>query len=101
MADGPRSNLPWELDEDDLRPPEQGEQRIRPTSAGIFVFAVSRIAQDRVWLRPVGAKRGAMPPEGRLQVDTVAQRRAIERQEESLSSSAAGKPLSRGSREFS
>jgi serine/threonine protein kinase len=70
--------------EDDL--PELGEQRIIRTSEGILVFEVTRISEGRITLRSVGPTRFQAPAEGKLLVDTVAQRRALERQEEALKS---------------
>jgi serine/threonine protein kinase len=64
--------------------PEEGEQRIIRTPSGIMVFEVVRATQGRVRLRSVGQRRAQVPPEGRLQVDTAAQRRALERQDDAV-----------------
>lgn len=63
---------------------ETGEQRIIRVSNGIMVFEVIRVVQDRAYLRPIGQRRAQVPTEGKLQVDTAAQRRALERQEEAV-----------------
>lgn len=63
-----------------LRP---GEKRVIRTSQAILVLQVSGIQHDRARLRPIGHRR-QIPPEGVLRVDTVAQRRALERQEEAV-----------------
>ena len=64
--------------------PVQGEQRIIRTSNGLQVLEIVRVVVERVFLRPVGARRGQLPVEGKLQIDTVAQRRALERQEDAV-----------------
>lgn len=60
-----------------------GEKRVIRTSKAILVLQVSGIQHDRARLRPVGQRR-QIPSEGLLRVDTVAQRRALERQEEAV-----------------
>lgn len=79
----------WEGDEfaaviDSEELPITGEQRIVRGNAGILVFEVTRLNIGRVFLRPLGVRRGQPPTSGLLQVDTVAQRRSLERQEEAL-----------------
>jgi KaiC/GvpD/RAD55 family RecA-like ATPase len=69
---------------DDYARPAVGEQRVIRATNSILVFEVSRLQQDRVSLRPVGQRRMQVPPEGNLQVDTAAQRRALERQEDAV-----------------
>jgi serine/threonine protein kinase/KaiC/GvpD/RAD55 family RecA-like ATPase len=69
---------------DDYGRPSLGEQRVIRSSGAILVFEVARVSQDRVWLRPIGQRRMQVPPDGQLQVDTAAQRRALERQEDAL-----------------
>ncbi len=63
-----------------LRP---GEKRVIRTSQAVLVLQVSGIQHDRARLRPIGQRR-QIPAEGVLRVDTVAQRRALERQEEAV-----------------
>lgn len=64
--------------------PAPGEQRVVRGTNGILVFGVARVAHGRVFLLPIGPRRGQPHPDGLLQVDTNAQRRSIERQEEAL-----------------
>jgi hypothetical protein len=73
--------------------PEPGEQRIVRTAEGILVFEVIRVTDERVTLRSVGPTRFQAPSEGKLLVDTVAQRRALERQEEAIKSLRAGQTV--------
>lgn len=63
-----------------------GEKRVIRTNKAIMVFEVARRDRDRSFLRPVGQRRQQVPTEGQLRVDTVAQRRALERQEEAVKS---------------
>lgn len=60
-----------------------GEKRVIRTSKAILVLQVSGVLHDRARLRPIGQRR-QIPPEGVLRVDTVAQRRALERQDEAV-----------------
>ncbi len=73
--------------------PEPGEQRIVRTAEGILLFEVIRVTDERVTLRPVGPTRFQAPSEGKLLVDTAAQRRALERQEEAVKSLRAGQTV--------
>lgn len=73
--------------------PETGEQRLIRTSEGILVFEVIRVADERVTLRPIGPTRFQAPVEGKLLVDTVAQRRALERQEEAVKNLRSGQTV--------
>ena len=66
--------------------PANGEKWIIRGTGGILVFEVVRTTRGRTFLRPVGPRRGAVSPAGTLQVDTLAQRRALERQEEAVKS---------------
>lgn len=66
--------------------PANGEKWIFRGSGGVLVFEVVRTTRGRTFLRPVGPRRGTAPPTGTLQVDTLAQRRALQRQEEAVKS---------------
>ncbi|MFC5497657.1 AAA domain-containing protein [Caenimonas terrae] len=61
-----------------------GERRVIRGTSGVIVFEFVTLALGRVILRPFGAVRGQPPTSGRLQADTAAQRRALERQEDAL-----------------
>lgn len=61
-----------------------GEQRIIRHSGGILVFEISRFSRGRTYLRPIGSRKGNPASDGTLQVDTLAQRRALERQEDAI-----------------
>ena len=52
--------------------------------AKITVLEVSRVVQDRVHLRTIGPPRVELPVQGLLEVDTAAQKRALERQEDAV-----------------
>lgn len=60
------------------------DQRIIRYPGGILVLEVMGSSRGRVYLRPVGNRKGNPPVEGLLQVDTLAQRRALERQDDAL-----------------
>lgn len=60
-----------------------GEKRVIRTTNAILVLQVSGIRHDRARLRPIGPRR-QIPAEGLLRIDTVAQRRALERQEDAI-----------------
>lgn len=62
----------------------KGDQRIIRYAGGILVFEVTGWTRRRVNLRPVGNRKGNPPSEGLLQVDTLAQRRAFERQDDAI-----------------
>lgn len=64
--------------------PTNGEKWIIRTAGAVLVFEVVRTARGRTFLRPVGPRRGQPPTVGQLQVDTLAQRRALERQDEAV-----------------
>lgn len=66
--------------------PANGEKWIIRGAGGVLVFEVVRTTRGRTFLRPVGLRRGTASPAGTLQVDTLAQRRALERQEEAVKS---------------
>lgn len=66
--------------------PANGEKWIIRGTGGVLVFEVVRTTRGRTFLRPVGPRRGTVSPAGTLQVDTLAQRRALERQEEAVKS---------------
>lgn len=61
-----------------------GEKRVIRTTKAILLFEVARRDRDRVFLRPVGQRRQQVPAVGQLRVDTVAQRRSLERQEDAV-----------------
>jgi hypothetical protein len=61
-----------------------GERRVIRGTSGVIVFEVVSLALGRVILRPFGAVRGQPPTSGRLQADTAAQRRALDRQDDAL-----------------
>jgi serine/threonine protein kinase len=61
-----------------------GEQRIIRYAGGILVFEISRFSRGRTYLRPIGIRKGNPSADGTLQVDTLAQRRALERQEDAI-----------------
>lgn len=63
---------------------ELGETRVIRTATGLLVFDVDRTVAGRVLLRPAGIRRGQPPANGLLRADTIAQRRALERQEEAI-----------------
>lgn len=63
---------------------EVGVQRIIRSGGTILIFEVTRFSFEDVCLRPVGTHRRPPPSEGELQVDTLAQRRALERQKDAL-----------------
>lgn len=64
--------------------PANGEKWIVRGTGGFFVFEVVRTTRGRTFLRPIGSRRGTAPSAGTLQVDTFAQRRALEHQEEAV-----------------
>jgi hypothetical protein len=74
--------------------PVNGEQRIIRTASGLQVFEVVRVALERVFLRPIGFRRGQLMAEGKLQIDTVAQRRALERQDDAVKTLGANLAVS-------
>jgi hypothetical protein len=61
-----------------------GEKRVIRTSKAILLFEIAGRDREKVFLRPIGQRRQQVPTEGFLRVDTVAQRRALERQEEAV-----------------
>jgi hypothetical protein len=62
-----------------------GEQRVVRTEGVILVFQVVRAVAGRIFLAPVNARGAHKPPaRGVLEVETVAQRKALERQEEAV-----------------
>lgn len=63
-----------------------GDKWIIRGTGGVLVLEVVRTTRGRTFLRPVGPRRGTVSPTGTLQVDTLAQRRALERQEEAVKS---------------
>lgn len=83
-SDGKWEGGDFSVEIDGEETPETGSRRIIRSSNGIMVFDVVRVFRDRVLLRPIGQRRGQVPPEGKLQVDTLAQKRALERQEDAL-----------------
>jgi len=79
----------WESSEyvvrlDGDEPPEAGERRVIRFGGSVNVFDVVRTVGGYVHLRPIGASRGGLQAKGVLEVDTAAQRRALERQEEAV-----------------
>jgi serine/threonine protein kinase len=64
--------------------PTSGEKWTIRAAGTVLVFEVVRAARGRTFLRPVGPRRGQPPAAGQLQVDTLAQRRALERQDEAV-----------------
>ena len=64
--------------------PAIGDKWTIRAQGGVLVFEVVRTAHGRTFLRPIGPRRGNAPQVGSLQVDTLAQRRALERQEEAV-----------------
>lgn len=64
--------------------PSNGEQRLIRTASGLLVFGIVKVELARVFLRPVGIRKGHPTAEGLLQIDTVAQKRALERQDDAI-----------------
>jgi len=64
--------------------PASGEHRVIRAMQQIRVMEVNRVVQDRVYLRSIGHQRGQLPVQGLLEVDTVAQKRALERQDDAV-----------------
>ena len=64
--------------------PTSGEKRIVRAGGAILVFEVTGFDRGRLKLRSVGLRNQPPPREGSLQVDTLAQRRALERQDDAV-----------------
>lgn len=69
------------VDEETLQP---GEQRLIRTTEGVLLFEVIQVTDAKATLRPVGPTRVQTPEDGRLLVDTAAQKKALERQEDAV-----------------
>lgn len=66
--------------------PANGEKWIIRGTGGVLVFEVVRTTRGKTFLRLVSPRRGTISPAGTLQVDTLAQLRALQRQEEAVKS---------------